>query len=39
VANALLSGMNPANRRRLLRSTCVLPHRFDGAAPTAVSDS
>lgn len=39
VANALLSGTKRANRRRLLRSTCVSMHRFDGAAPTIVSDS
>lgn len=39
VAGAPLSGMNRANRRRLLRSTCVSMHRFEGAVPTTVSDS
>lgn len=39
VASALLSGMRRANNLRLLRSTCVSMHRFDGAAPMTVSDS
>ena len=31
--------MKRANRRRLLRSTCVSMHRFEGAVPMTVSDS
>ena len=39
VSPALLSLTNRANSPRLLRSTCVSTQRFDGAVPTAVSDS
>jgi len=38
VASALLSSMKRANRRRLLRSTCVSMHRFEGGVPMTVSD-